>query len=265
MGRLAAILSCALLAGAALAALLAGAAPAALLAGAAPAAPPVARFGPDAAPLLAGDPFLRAAPAADFWRLIPFYVGQETSAAASVASLVMALNALMGPPADAAQPLLTQGGLLEAVGDAGWVARTVAEAEGVGFEELVRLAGLAAAAVGPAGARIEAFRPTGDDAAALSALRARLAANEAAADDVVLAWFNQGVLTGDWDGPHVSPVGAYDAALDRVLVLDVDRLWYVPYWTPVPRLLEALRRPTGAEHGPLAGETGGLVRITRGR
>src|SRR3712207_8995568 len=37
--------------------------------------------------------------------------------------------------------------------------------------------------------------------------------------------------TGDWDGPHISPIGAYDAQRHQVLILDVDRQWYVPYWS----------------------------------
>jgi hypothetical protein len=88
-----------------------------------------------------------------------------------------------------------------------------------------------------------------------------LAENEATADNALLLYFNQGVVTGDWDGPHISLIGAYDAEADRVLILEVDQEWYIPYWTPVPVLMEAMTKPTGAEHGPLEGETGGLVMI----
>jgi hypothetical protein len=69
------------------------------------------------------------------------------------------------------------------------------------------------------------------------------------------------VLTGDWDGPHISPIGAYDRGAQQVLVMDVDREWYVPYWSPDAKLLDAMLRPAPAEHGPLAGEIGGLVWI----
>jgi hypothetical protein len=44
----------------------------------------------------------------------------------------------------------------------------------------------------------------------------------------------------------------------------VDREWYIPYWSPAEKLLEAMLRPAPAEHGPLAGETGGLVWIKPG-
>ena len=100
-----------------------------------------------------------------------------------------------------------------------------------------------------------------DTPEALADLRQTLTRNEASDQDVVLVYFNQGVLTGDWDGPHISPIAAYDQGAGQVLIMDVDREWYVPYWTADTTLLEAMLRPAPAEHGPLAGETGGLVWI----
>ena len=94
----------------------------------------------------------------------------------------------------------------------------------------------------------------------LTELRNILSQNEQSGRDVVLVYFNQGVLTGDWDGPHVSPIGAFDSDTHRVLVLDVDRADYVPYWSSDTKLLQAMVKPTPAEgFGPLAGETGGIV------
>ena len=79
----------------------------------------------------------------------------------------------------------------------------------------------------------------------------------------MLVYFNQGAVTGDWDGPHISPIGAYDAKTDRVLIMDVDRDWYVPYWTPTKVLLNALVKPAPADQGVLAGETGGYYVVSR--
>ena len=108
---------------------------------------------------------------------------------------------------------------------------------------------------------VEVIRPANGRPETLARLRQVLADNEASDRDVILVYFNQGVVTGDWDGPHVSPIGAYDACTGQVLILDVDREWYVPYWTADARLLKALLRPAPAAHGPLAGETGGLIWI----
>jgi hypothetical protein len=47
-----------------------------------------------------------------------------------------------------------------------------------------------------------------------------------------------------------------------VLIMDVDRQFYIPYWTSDEKLLEAMLRPVPEKEGKLAGETGGLVRVS---
>lgn len=83
---------------------------------------------------------------------------------------------------------------------------------------------------------------------ALAAFRSALEANEASAEDVMLVHFVQDGLTGAPGGPfaHISPVGAYDAATRRVLVMDVDRKWYEPYWVKDETLLKAMAVKTKA-------------------
>jgi len=104
------------------------------------------------------------------------------------------------------------------------------------------------------------LRPVEDDTPrTLDELRGILEANEASADDFVILHFLQDKLTNDPGGPyaHISPVGAYDAASGRVLLLDVDREYYGPYWVSVERLLTALSARTPS-HGH-----GGLLIIRR--
>jgi hypothetical protein len=48
---------------------------------------------PRAVPLSKDHSFFAAAPAPDFWALMPFYVGQINGAACSVASVAMIVNA----------------------------------------------------------------------------------------------------------------------------------------------------------------------------
>jgi hypothetical protein len=223
------------------------------------------KFGPDALPLLEATDYLRQAPAPDYWRLAAFYLPQETSSACSVASVAMVVNALRGLPAGSEDPLVTQAAMLESVGDPSWIAKTVEQGEGVTFADLVAETKAALVAYDLEEVAVDAFRPQDEGPASLEGLRRLLVENESSAADQLLVYFNQGVLTGDWDGPHISPIGAYDAERDRVLIMDVDRGWYVPYWSPVSKLLEAMTKPTGAEHGPLAGETGGLVRVSAPR
>jgi Phytochelatin synthase len=222
------------------------------------------KLGPDAVPITARTDYLRTAPAPDYWQLSAFYVPQFTTSACSVASVAMAVNFARGLPAEAETPIVTQTALLEEVGDQDWAEKGAEGGDGVTFAEFVAVVEESLRTYGVEGYAIEVVRPANDTASSLAELRAALAANEASGRDLVLIYFNQGVLTGDWDGPHISPIGAYDQGARQVLVMDVDREWYVPYWAPDEKLLAALLKPAPAEHGPLAGETGGLVWIKLG-
>lgn len=218
------------------------------------------KLGENAVPLTADSAYLRAAPAPDYWAFSPFVKPQFTSSACSVASVNAAVNGLLGLPPLAEDKVMSQPDLLTLVGDADWARVSAEEGDGVTFDQLVHFAGAAMKARGLT-SNIAVFRH--DHATALESLRGQLAANEASAEDVLLVYFNQGVVTGDWDGPHISLIGAYDAEKDRVLILEVDQEWYIPYWTPVPVLLEAMRKPAPEDQGVLAGQTGGLVRLSR--
>jgi Phytochelatin synthase len=219
------------------------------------------KLGPDAVPMTARTEHLRASPAPDYWKLSAFYVPQFTSSACSVASVAMAVNFARGLPAEAETPIVTQPALLEEVGDAAWTDEGAEGGAGVTFAEFVSVLKESLERYGIEGYAIEVIRPPDASAASLAEVRRALAANEASDDDLILMYFNQGVLTGDWDGPHISPIGAYDQGTREALIMDVDREWYIPYWSPDAKLLDAMLKPAPAEHGPLAGETGGLVWI----
>jgi Phytochelatin synthase len=222
------------------------------------------KLGPDAVPITARNDYLRTAPAPDYWQLSAFYVPQFTTSACSVASVAMAVNFARGLPAEAETPIVTQTALLEAVGEQDWAEKGAEGGDGVTFAEFVEVVERSLRSYGIEDYAVEVVRPADDSASSLAAIRAALAANEASERDLILIYFNQGVLTGDWDGPHISPIGAYDQGARQVLVMDVDREWYVPYWAPDEKLLDALLKPAPAEHGPLASETGGLVWIKPG-
>jgi Phytochelatin synthase len=216
------------------------------------------KLGPDAVSIERSHSYLRRHAAPDFWRLGPYYVPQATGSACSLAAITMLVNALCGLPARNDDPLATQEAVLQAVASEAWTRQTAENGSGVTFAELVRYLHLSLEAF-HLDAEIEVLKPGDNFAATLHKLRRILAANERTDRDIALVYFNQGVLTGAWDGPHISPIGAYDAARRRVLVMDVDRQWYIPYWASDETLLAAMLRPAPSR-GPLAGETGGLVR-----
>jgi Phytochelatin synthase len=219
------------------------------------------KFGPNAAPILEQTAYLRTAAAPDYWKLSPFYVSQTTSSDCSVASITMAINFMLGLPSGAEEPIVTQSLLLTKIADARWAKEVANGGSGVSFAEFVSVVSESLATFQFQDHVIETIRPPDDTPETLATLRQVLATNEASDQDIVLVYFNQGVLTGDWDGPHISPIAAYNQETRQVLIMDVDRAWYVPYWTTDSKLLEAMLRPAPAAHGRLAGETGGLVWI----
>jgi hypothetical protein len=219
---------------------------------------PQRKLGPNAIPMTVDTNFFRETSAPDYWAFSPYVKPQFTTSACSIAAVTAAVNGLSGLPALAEDQILSQPALLDLTGIPEWSTLSAEGGDGVTFAQLVDFTAAALKARGLPH-KATSFKPASDDAATLDDLRVRLAANEASASDVVLLYFNQGVITGDWDGPHVSLIGAYDAANDRVLILEVDQDWYIPYWTPTPVLLQAMLKPTSAEHGVLEGETGGLV------
>ena len=201
------------------------------------------KFGPNAVPILEHTAYLRAAPAPDYWKLNPFYVSQTTSSDCSVASITMAINFMLGLPADAEEPIVTQSLLLKKIADARWAKEVANGGSGVSFAELVSVVSESLATFHLQDHVVETVRPTDDTPETLSSLRQALATNEASDQDIVLVYFNQGVLTGDWDGPHISSIAAYDQEAGQVLIMDVDREWYIPFWTPDTKLLQAMLRP----------------------
>ena len=219
------------------------------------------KLGPDAVPIQRATEYLRRHDAPDYWALSAYYVPQLTNASCSVASVAMLVNALRGLPARAEEALVTQESLLEAVGSEHWSTQSAHDGDGVTFADLEGYVEKGLAAFGVEAVEVEMLKPADGSPATLERVRRLLTENERSDRDVALVYFNQGVLTGDWDGPHISPIGAYDAGRRRVLVMDVDREWYVPYWSTDQKLLEAMLRPAPADQGVLAGQTGGLVRV----
>jgi hypothetical protein len=218
------------------------------------------KLGPLAVPITAETEFLRSAPAPDYWAFAPFVRPQFTTSACGIATVTATLNGLRGLPALAEDAIPDQPALLDAIGDPLWVDLTAEGGDGLTFAQLSELA-LAGAAALEMEVTVTALPAAGTPDADLRAL---LLANEAGAGDAVMVYFNQGAITGDWDGPHIALIGAFDDATGRVLILEVDQEWYIPYWTDFDALLAAMRRPTSAEHGPLEGQTGGLVRVALG-
>ena len=173
------------------------------------------KLGPNAVPITQRTAYLRSAPALDYWTLNPFYVSQRTSSDCSVASVTMAVNFMRGLPAGADERIVTQNRLLSMIRDAKWASEVAESGSGITFSEFVAMVNEALAAFQLQDRVVAVVRPMGDTPEAPADLRQTLTRNEASDQDVVLVYFNQGVLTGDWDGPHISPIAAYDQEAGR--------------------------------------------------
>ena len=194
-----------------------------------------------------------------YWASSPFYLPQITDSACSAAAIAMLLNALRGA-AHSVDPLATQQGLLGKVANVRWTTETAQDGAGVTFDEFIADTRASLEAYGLV-ADLDIFKPQDDSAATLAQVRRLLIENELSDRDIVLVYFDQGVLTGDCDGPHISPIATHDVDLRHVLIMDVDRQWYISYWSSDEKLLAAMLRPAPPNMGVLAGQTCGLVRV----
>ncbi|MDO9708401.1 phytochelatin synthase family protein [Paracraurococcus lichenis] len=71
-------------------------------------------------------------------------------------------------------------------------------------------------------------------------LRGLLQRAQADSRQRVIANYSRRAIGQEGEG-HFSPIGAFDAASDSVLILDVARYKYPPVWVPVPELLQAMQ------------------------
>ncbi len=162
-----------------------------------------------------------------FWELIAHYVGQEEPWSCAVASLADVLNAAKASRLlTQDDKLITHKRLLKDI----WKDK----ARGVSLDELQSMCQEALATYHIKG-RCEAMH-----ASAQMPYQDVLTEMEKGAKTYVIANFLQKTFTGDADVGHYSPVGAWNSVAHEVLVLDVDRTWYEPYWVSEERFLQGL-------------------------
>lgn len=85
---------------------------------------------------------------------------------------------------------------------------------------------------------------------------ASLREEEDGATTIVIASYDRRVLGQSGSG-HFSPVGAYDAVTDAVLVLDTAMFKYEAHWVPVSMLVEATKKVDES-----CGRTRGFLRVS---
>ncbi len=166
---------------------------------------------------------------ADFVKLVSSYTTQERPPFCGVASAVTILNALPIP-----HPATEVGGLFTQQNVFTEQAKTVTTPEevGKGGMTLAQLGNLLQAH--PALVHL-----TYASDISVADMRTKLAKNLATTGDYVVINYNRGALGQESLG-HISPLGAYHAASDRFLLLDVARYKYPPHWVKAEALHAAM-------------------------
>jgi hypothetical protein len=230
----------------------------------------VSQYGTLAIPISASHDYFQKSPEPDYWALSPYYVGQSGAGASSVASMVMILNfarvnlpvvlptaspsPIVSPSSSpsatpsvsgSASPLLSdqeminQDVLLRKTNEGEWTRNAANPGSSMTLDQLAHVIEQACKAFGFTHAeatayhahKTEDFKKTLHDA---------LIENKRSHDDFILADFNESAYVGEIDIDHVAPVGAYDAARKRVLIMDPDRQWYEPYWVSEETFLDGM-------------------------
>lgn len=208
----------------------------------------------DLIPLRLDHAYLRGAPGSAYWQVAPHLIQQATDSSCSLATAVMLINAVrghdgmlrIGEPASEAS-------LLDKLADLAWRSSVAQDGNGLSLTEFAAAMERALDSYGCADKWSVAITPVTDAEAAIADLRGALSAMENGSSGFLAANFHLDLFYGDGvDVGHFSPIGAYDAARDLVLMLDVYKKDYEPMWAPLPRLAKAmatLSRKTGEPRG----------------
>jgi hypothetical protein len=163
----------------------------------------------------------------------------------------MLLNAVRGVDRLPGKPV-SEANLLDMLDDAAWRAAVAQDGNGLSLTEFAAAMARALACCN-CGAWSIAIAPVTDAEAATRELRAALTGMENGETAFAAANFHLDLFYGDRvDVGHFSPIGAYDAARDLVLMLDVYKKDYEPMWAPLTRLAKAMAtqsRKTGEPRG----------------
>jgi len=164
-----------------------------------------------------------------------YHVKQFHDSSCSVASVVSCINAVRFVENGANNPI-DQTGILDRVTTGHWKARMsdggYRGRRGLPLPLLGRVVRDSLLAYGLKVQHVDVVRtprtiPRGS--ALRAALKKRLRDFDRHGRGLIIAHFDQGSLVPTLNIPHISPVGAYDAATDRVTMLDVDPEQEKPY------------------------------------
>ncbi len=176
--------------------------------------------------------YVRKNKAPDFWSFMPYYVPQQDGAACGIASMTMLMNAARSHlKLTASDALVTQKALVEKI-KVDYSKGLTLDQLGVAINKSITAFGLKAT--------VQVIHADGSTAQ-IKKIRDLMINNEKNDRDFIVANFLQGTFTGDPEGGgHISPVGAFDAKNNLVLIMDVDREYYEPYWVSFDTFMKGI-------------------------
>lgn len=212
------------------------------------------RHSPELIPLRADHAYLRGAPDSVYWSIAPHLIQQATDSSCSLATAVMLLNTVRGCEGHLRHTgPVSEDSLLDTLGDEVWRTSVAQDGNGLSLTEFAAAMERALSSYECATSWSVTIAPVTDAAAAATDLRGALMTMETGGAGFIAANFHLDLFYGDGvDVGHFSPIGAYDAARDLVLMLDVYKKDYEPVWAPLPRLAKAMAtqsRKTGEPRG----------------
>jgi len=171
--------------------------------------------------------------------LFAHHVKQFHESSCSVASVVSVINALLERNGRLTFPPITQHQLLDTVTAAHWKERMSPEGyngrRGLPLHVLERVVRASLTTYQIPHRFVEAVQASKHPRQSRqmkNQLRKRLQEFEKHGDSLIIAHFDQGHFLPELHIPHISPVGGFDRATDRVMILDVDP--FVPHFYHVP-------------------------------
>ncbi|HEY4163915.1 MAG TPA: phytochelatin synthase family protein [Dongiaceae bacterium] len=205
--------------------------------------------------------YIQRNPASAYWALSPYLIHQHTDSSCSLATATMLLNGMRAIDGTGRMGrFFSERGLIDAIDDPHWLKEiTPLEGNGISFLDLAEKLRRILPLYDFTHWAVDSRAVRGVSAEAIADFRAELTAMERDGDRLLAANYHLATTYGDqWDIGHFSPVGAYDAATDRVLLLDVWKADYEPSWVDLTRLMQGM-----ATISPITNNVRGYLIIRR--
>jgi len=193
-----------------------------------------------------------------YWKMSPYYLPQLTNASCSLASATMILNALRSQEIQCSnQSLVTAQQILQN-SHPDWKNSVQENGPGVTLDQLGAFLTQLMHVYDLSPFKIEVVHLTHNKS--INQFRQALVESGITGQTFILVNFDQKFMSGaQEDAGHFAPVGAYNAAEKRVLIMDPDREYFEPYWVPEQLLLESMQTKD-----PISDKNRGFITITLG-